>query len=510
MFGAMSLGAAGKQPNIIFIITDDQHEDTMGCWGSGDVYTPNIDRLAAEGMRFTRTYCASSISAASRYGILSGRYCGRCNGNNFMRKYPEGTPSRVDNMVMCLETDRPNLQTLLKSAGYTTGMVGKWHLGENLAENRADKRKERWEKLGLKYYEQDADPSLPEVEAALVYNQKWYSEKIKETGFDYADNIYWGNLKEVYNNVLNCHNIDWTVRGAIDFMQQTGNQPFFLYFSTTLHHGPAPQNSVDAKYELITGEGVSKSKMNVMPERDTIFKRLKDLGYSEELAYTLWLDDAVGALLSELEKEGKLDDTIIFYLSDHGIEQKASLYEGGVRTPMIVWGKPLGCHGEVCNQLVHLCDLLPTCMSLADISVKESDYQDGKDFTSLFSDRNKVIHKSVFSEIGYARCVITKKYKYIAVRYPKDIQQKIDRGLTQKEQDNIGYIVNQSLSKLGKKNPNYFTNDQLYDLENDPNELHNLAAEPKYSKILKKMKAELKMYLKSFDNRPYEGFIDTK
>ncbi len=510
ILGGIQLNAADKQPNIIFIVTDDQHEDTMGCWGNTEVYTPNIDRLAAEGMRFTRAYCASSISAASRYGILTGRYCGRCSGDSFMKKFPEGTPARVDNMVMYLEPGRPDIQKLLKSAGYTTGMVGKWHLGYNNAENKPEKRKERWEKLGLRYYAQDADPTLPDVEEALVFNQKWYSDKIRETGFDYADNIYWGNLKEIYNDALNHHNIDWTVRGAVDFMKQTGDQPFFLYFSTTLHHGPTPQNSVDSRYERITGAGIAKDKMNVMPERSSIFQRLKDLGYSEEQAYTLWLDDAVGALLSELEVEGKLDNTVIFYFSDHGIEQKASLYEGGVRTPLIVWGKPLGCHGEVCSQLVHLCDLLPTCLSLAGQKTDGTDYMDGKDISTLFTHKNRTIHKSVFSEIGYARCVTTKKYKYIAVRYPEDVQRRIDTGLSEKDKENIGYIVNQSLTKLGKTNPNYFDNDQLYDLEADPQEMKNLAKDPAYRKVLSKMKAELKSYLETFENRPYEGFVDIK
>lgn len=506
--GSVSLTALAKQPNIIFIVTDDQHEDTMGCWGNDDVYTPNIDRLADEGIRFTRAYCSSSISAASRYSVLSGRYSGRCTGEGFMRKFPEGTPSRVDNMVMSLEPDRPNLQNLLRSAGYFTGMVGKWHLGRNLAENRPDRRKKKWEKAGLMYYEQDADPSLPEVREALEHNQKWYAEEVRKTGFDYADNIYWENLKEIYNDSLNHHNIDWTVSGAIDFIRQADNRPFFLYFSTTLHHGPDPLRSVGEQYAKVTGEGISKDRIDVMPSRRSIFRRLKKMGYREDCASALWLDDAVGALLEELEQTGNIDNTVIFYFSDHGIEQKSSLYEGGINTPLIAWGKPLGCSGHVSAQLVHLCDLLPTCLSLAGVTMGSMEYMDGKDMTPLFSAPESKIHESVFSEIGYARSVTTLRYKYIAVRYPDDIQAMVDRGLTEEEKAKIGYIVNQSLCALGKRNPNYFTNDQLYDLEKDPYEQINLADDPEYAAVMSEMRRIMETYLYTFENRPYKGFID--
>lgn len=510
MAGSAAAMAAGhKKPNIIFIITDDQPYETIGCFGGSEALTPNIDRLASQGMKFTRAYCPSSISAAARYAVLSGRFCGRCEGPEFMRRFPYGKPHRIDNMVMSLETDKTNLQTILKDHGYYTGMVGKWHLGEKY-DGKAEKRKELWSKVGLKYYDQKADPSDPEVKAALEYNHDWYAEKIRATGFDYADNIYWGNLKEVYNDKLNYHNIDWTVKGAMDFMDEAGDRPFFLYFSTTLHHGPVPQKSIPAEYERVTGKGYSEDKMGVLPERETLFTRMDKAGLDRDMAYALWLDDAVGAILDKLEEKGEIDNTLIFYFSDHGIDMKSSMYEGGIRTPLIAWGKNIVKPASESTNLMSLCDLAPTCLDAAGIKDRKEYGFDGESILPMLKNPSIEIHGSVYSEIGYARCVTTDRYKYIAVRYPEEIQKKIDRGLTEEEKSKLGYIGNMDLCRLGKKNPNYYTNDQLYDLRNDPDEMTNLAGNPEYEDILRAMREELKKYLETFRQRPFYDLYDGK
>lgn len=501
--------SADRKPNIIFIVTDDQPEETLGCFGGESALTPNIDRLASQGMRFSRAYCPSSISAASRYAVLSGRYCGRCEGPEFMRRFPYGKPHRIDNMVMSLEPGKTNLQTILKQNGYFTGMVGKWHLGEKY-DGKPEKRKLLWNQVGLKYYDQNADPSDPAVKEALEYNHRWYADKIRATGFDYADNVYWGNLKEVYNDYLNFHNIDWTVKGAFDFMEQAGDRPFFLYFSTTLHHGPTPQNSIPSKYERVTSKGYSENRMLVLPDRETLYERMDKAGLDREMAFSLWLDDAVGALLEKLDEIGELDNTLIFYFSDHGIDMKSSMYEGGIKTPLIVWGKNIVRAGKENSNIISLCDLAPTCLDAAGIEIKDEYGFDGSSLLPTLKRPHRKIHNAIYSEIGYARCVTTERFKYIAVRYPEDIQGKIDRGLTEEEKSKLGYIGNMDLCRLGKKNPNYFSNDQLYDLENDPDELENLAADPRYRHVLEYMRQELTKYLETFKGRPFYDLYDGK
>lgn len=498
---------AEKKPNIIFLVVDDQSMSTIGCWG-GDVLTPNIDRLASEGVRFARAYAPASVSSPSRYSTLSGRYGSRCTAEQFEREAPIGTVHRLDNTCMELESDRPNVANMLQGAGYRTGMVGKWHLGEYFEGNNDVKRKEQWDKRGLKFYDKFSDPADPEVREALEHNHEWYAKRICETGFDYADNIYWANLKEVYNKSLNYHNIDWSVKGALDFMQQDDDRPFFLYFSTTLHHGPTPQISVPEKYERVTSKGYADQKMGVLPDRSTLFTRLKEKGISEKEAYTLWLDDAVGALLKCLEESGELDNTLIFYYSDHGIDQKSTMFEGGIKVPLIVWGKGFTGKNVVYEGLVSLCDLTPTALDAAGVKAPKEACLDGFSLLPVLESPDMKVRESVYSETGYARCVATERFKYIAVRYPEEIQAKKDRGFTPSEKEKIGYIQNQGLCALGKTNPNYFENNQLYDIQNDPQELNNLANNPKYKKEMKTMRNLMKSYLSKFKGRPFYDLYD--
>ncbi len=498
---------AAKKPNIIFIVTDDQHFNTMKCWG-GDVHTPNIDRLASEGCRFDRAYSASSISSPSRYSMLSGRYAGRCEGEQFMKKFPDMKPHRIDNTSLTLEDNMPNLPKLLREGGYTTGMVGKWHVGTHF-EGNGQKREAAWQAAGLECYEMSADPKDATVKASLLHNHDWHSQQIKAQGFDYADNIYWANLKEIYLKALNYHNIDWSVKGAIDFMQGAGDKPFFLYFSTTLHHGPLPQRSLPEQYERVTSKGIAEDKMSVMPDRETLFARLKEQGISEKQVYTLWLDDAVGALMAELERSGEADNTIIFYITDHGIDQKSSMYEGGIHIPFMVWGKDVVKQsGSSRDRLVHSCDMARTALDIAGVTPPEEAKMDGESLLPLIASNDTKWRTSLYTEIGYARCVVSDRYKYIAVRYPAQIQKKYDRGFTDDEKLKIGYIGNQGLCALGKKNPNYFTMNQLYDVEADPMEQNNLFDNPQYKEVQKQMVELMRGYLAQFPGRPFYDLYD--
>lgn len=245
------------KPNIIFIMTDDQSaivptaEDArfkfsdgngmgvqshpFGFNGDSEVHTPIIDDLAANGMIFTKAYVSSSVCSPSRYTTLTGRYAGRCQGNSFSQLFPAGKMTRIENNTE-LEENRENLPRLLQKAGYRTGFVGKSHVVDHhILNNQKD-----WEKMGLKSYDQDADPKNPQVTEAMEHNHKFWANRIKEFGFDYANGIYAANLKELHNDSLNVHNVDWKNKAAIDFIDKSGDEPFFLYYSEMVPHGPAP------------------------------------------------------------------------------------------------------------------------------------------------------------------------------------------------------------------------------------------------------------------------------
>ena len=234
--------AAKDRPNVIVIMTDDQLHNTMAYYG-GDVLTPNIDTLAHSGMVFTNAYVSTTVCSPSRYTLLTGRYAGRNTSREFLKHFPMGDPLRIENVNVNMETDGMNLQTQLKRRGYATGMVGKWHLGPHL--NTA--YNPSWREFGFKIYDQGADAKTDvQVNAAMQHNQRLLQKHLKTFGWDYAASLYVANLKELRNDALNTHNIDWTVEGAMDYP--------YLVKNSHLGHFSSAQNphyfELDQLYDL--------------------------------------------------------------------------------------------------------------------------------------------------------------------------------------------------------------------------------------------------------------------
>jgi arylsulfatase A-like enzyme len=535
---SISAGSRGTAPNVIVIMTDDQLHNTMAYYG-GDVLTPNIDSLAKSGLVFTNAYVSTTVCSPSRYTLLTGRYAGRNRSREFLRHFPVGDPLRVENVNVNMENDGMNLQTQLKRRGYATGMVGKWHLGPHL--NTV--HNPSWDNFGLKPYAQDADPSTDaQANAAMQHNQARLREHLKTFGWDYAASLYVANLKELRNDALNTHNIDWTVKGALDFLDQYGTQPFFLYFSTTLHHGPDPgrmQNgkllhSVDADPRN-TGQGHLSEPLDVLPSREDVKARVKRAGKAYRTAYCTWLDDAVGALRQKVRDLGKERDTLIVYLSDHGVKRygKTTLYQGGVHVPMIMnWPGQIA-PGSQTAALVQNIDLAATFYDYAGVALPEGYRIDGKSLRPILEgDTAAQIHRSLFFEMGYARGVMTRDTKYIAIRYPARIQARIDRGekfngfynraqgIDERQALDFPYLVkNSHLGHFSSaQNPHYFERDQLYDLSQDPSEANNVlydaSGAPKAESQLtdterakrRQMQNLLADYLRSFKGRPFGEF----
>ncbi|UCD29591.1 MAG: sulfatase-like hydrolase/transferase [Planctomycetota bacterium] len=485
--------AVSAKPNVVFILTDDQAYHTMKCWG-GDVYTPHIDSLASEGMRFTNAFTATTVCAPSRYGFLTGTYAGRCAHADVLAVYPRGTINRISNLPMVLEDDKPDIARLLKGAGYVTGMVGKWHLGPTHIEDV-----NQWAKYGLKRYPPDADPYHPEMAKKLRFNQKQLCKFIKkQAGFDYVASAYIANSKELHCRALDVHNPEWVIKSAVDFIEHNRKKPFFLYVAPTLHHGPHPSRSLDVDPRL-TGEGIVDYHLNLMPPRSGIKERVKAVGVDPKMAYCTWLDDSVGAILKKLDRFGIAENTIVIYTTDHGLEFKSSLYDrGGVRIPMMIRWKGTIKAGQNCSIPVQNIDLVPTLLDVCGVEVPARVKFDGRSFKRILLGEGKPIHDSLYFEIGYARAVQVENWKYIAVRIPGKMEARAER-----RGNKIYYISNNHLGKNAAKHPNYFDTDQLYDLSKDPGELYNLASDHRYADKLKEMKQHLRRYLDTFPDRPF-------
>lgn len=499
------------RPNVVFIITDDQSWDTLGFMG-GKVHTPRLDQLVKEGMLLTDFNVTSTVCSPSRYSFLTGRYASRCRGDRFMKEHPPRDQTQVENIGE-LEVGELNLASILQGAGYRTGFVGKSHvIRHDWLEGHYES-----EEGPLEFYPQDSDPRDSEVNAKMQRNHQRWCEEIKKYGFDFADGVYAANLKELRCDALNVHNLDWTVAKAFGFLDSTNeDEPFFLYFSTTLHHGPAPWNhrfSLEAD-PCLTGEGYVAEAFDVLPARGDVIKRNREAGFDDKKAFALWLDDGVGAILDKIEVMGISEDTLIIFVPDHGSYRhgKATLHDFGMRVPMVLRWEGTIEAGSSYDGIVANIDLAPTLMDLAGAE-KPSDYKvDGVSFVPVIHGSSKPIRNVLFGELGHCRAVKSKDWKYIAVRYPEEVQRKIDEGKSfkgfQGEVLELPYLTRNG--HLGhhaaRHNPNYFDADQLYDLQRDPEETKNVITQnPEVAERLKKDLAEA---LKQFENRPFGEFTE--
>ena len=524
---AKAAGELPTRPNIIYIMTDDHspipiQEDTcdqsrpFGFCGDSHVYTPVIDGLAEQGMVFTRAYVTSSVCSPSRYSTLTGRYPGRCTGPDFMRDHPLGTLTRAENNTE-LEEDRPNLAKLLQRAGYRTGFVGKSHVIDHYLLDPKN-----WSQNGLMTYDPAADPKDPAVTKAMAHNHAHWVKRIKEFGFDYVNAVYAANLRELYNDPANVHNLEWKNKAALEFIEQSADTPFFLYYSETVPHGPAPWIKRDGQYihgldadPGYTGQGYLDPDYDAMPQRNQIKTDVQEMDKDPDHAWLRWLDGAVGSIVDKLKAAGKLENTLIVITADHGNYNfgKTTLYESGVRVPLLMYWPEGIKPGSIYNELVQNIDFAPTFLNLAGVEIDNSMEIDGVSLVNVLQRDPKPVHDHLFFEIGYARGVMTKDSKYIAVRYDETSEQKIAKGIQfdgweGRKLDLPYYVRNQHLGyHAGIYNKNYFDKDQLYDLHDDPDEKDNIFdSHPEKSEAMKKILAE---YLRSFPGRPYGEFNAT-
>jgi len=500
-----------KRPNIVMIVTDDQHRidfnflpEGRDSNGKALNLSPNIDKIANEGIIFNNMYATSSVCTPSRFSVLTGQLASRATSHRFANDLEQFKQANVSfNTHILPEND--SLPKILKQNGYFTGGVGKNHVFEGEIPHKIKK---------------NADVTNAKVIEKLVENQNEQIKAYHDNGFDYAARIYTGNVPGQYPKGLEAHNQDWITEGALEFLTQAKkkHEPFFLYFATTLEHGPHKQGK---KYKgdprmtpigLLSDEDLPK----VQPSRTSISQRIKAAGLEQRAADVLWLDDAVGALLTKLEDIGELDNTIILYFTDHGVEGgKGSLYQGGTLAPSFVWAKNLKKSGTRIDNIVANIDFAPTIYDFANIDNPPE--MDGRSFRQLLTKPSSDDwRQSLTSEIGMTRSIIKDGWKYIAFRVPEAKQnlsakERKKKALSQRHNRSVtdfdslpwmhmgGIPGGRGLERLVVKTygkENYFAADQLYHVAIDPREKVNLIADEKYAKILASLKEEMATELK--------------
>ena len=504
-----------KKPNIIFFIADDMYPWMFNNTPEGKTkdgnnrnLTPNIDRLADEGVWLENMTVVSPVCTPSRYNSLTGNYASRAQNKEFTDFTAQNDGQTVIqwNSFLIPGVDK-TMGTYFQELGYKTGFVGKNHIIESLSQVGEDAKPDLY-----------ADPNDPKIKAGLEYRFKALQEDVKKSGFDYADKLYHNNPNWLGIRALAYQNMDWIAEGGVEFIDTYKDDPFMLYIATTLPHGPLdPKHSWQAD-RRITAKGILDKAPTVLPQPavESLSKRLKENGFEgKNLENVLWLDDAVGALFKELEKTGNLDNTIIVFFNDHGQNSKGTLYEGGINSQAFIWKKGGFEVGSVLENPVSNVDFLPTLLDLAG-DTKNLDKFDGYSFKAALEGKEYKGRTSMYHELGYERAIVKDGFKYYAVRYPK---WAMDFTPEQRKDTLAGYtkfresfgehaISNDPMAPYGqlemvpggggaensayKNMPNFSDPDQFYDLKNDPNEVHNLINDPKYAAKIAELKAELK------------------
>jgi arylsulfatase A-like enzyme len=329
--------AAARPPNILLIVSDDQGYAEMSCQG-GAVSTPNLDRLAASGIRFTAGYVTSPFCSPSRAGLLTGRYPQRFGHEN---NPVERMNDRPD---VGLPLSEKTIADHLKSAGYATGMVGKWHLGAHPPHHPLRRGfDEFYGFLREGHFYGPAD----QVSSHL---------RPKEPEYDRLNPILRGEREEKTTEYLTTG----FGKEAAAFIDRHAGAPFFLYLPFNAPHSPMQAKKAD----------LERFGSIVDPHRRMWAAMLSSM------------DDAVGVVLDALRRNNVDRDTLVFFISDNGGPTKeltsrndpfsggkGSLLEGGIRVPFLVsWPARLPA-GKVEPRPVSALDILPTALAAAGVQI---------------------------------------------------------------------------------------------------------------------------------------------
>ncbi len=424
--------AAGK-PNIVFILADDLGYGDTGCYGQKRFSTPHIDRLAAEGMRFTRHYAGSAVSAPSRSSLLTGQHTGHTFIRGNREVEPEGQYPLADEVFTLAES--------LKEAGYATGAFGKWGLG---------------------YPGSEGDPNRQGFDVFFGYN-------CQRQAHHYYPRHLWHNREKILlegnrETLAGEYAPGRIHREALAFMEKNSHQPFFLFYPTPLPHAelfapPAYMEKFrgrllpEKSYQGVDGgEGYRTGAYGSQPEAHAAFAAMVTL-----------LDDQVGEIVDKLKELGLYGNTVILFSSDNGPHQeggadpdyfdsngicrgfKRDLYEGGIRVPLIVAWEGKIAPGTETGHVSAFWDHFPTLAAITGAEMPA--LCDGISFLpALLGQENQPQHDFLyweFGERGGSRALLSGNMKIIQSRLS----------------DPAGPVT------------------ELFDLSADPGETRNLAAE---------------------------------
>ncbi len=338
---------SGDKPNIIFILADDLGWAELGCYGNKFNETPNLDKLSREGMRFTDAYAAAPVCSPYRAALMTGQYPARVGITDYLRP----------NDARHLSTDYVTIAEMLKRAGYATGIIGKWHL-TGYANHGA----------------KEIGPNLHGFDEVIV------SENRGIGGGSYFHPYHFN--REIKKRLPGReYLVDRCNLEAVEFIERHKDGPFFLYLSHyAVHTRLSGKDGLVAKYEKKPGAGKGNKARRNNPH---LAAQLESI------------DEGAGMIMDKLDELSLANNSVLIFTGDNGGEDrvtsnaplragKSTLYEGGIREPLLVRRPGVVKPGSVCNKPTSNIDFYPTFLQLAGCRMDQSQHFDGVSILPLF------------------------------------------------------------------------------------------------------------------------------
>lgn len=366
-----------KKPNVIFILADDLGYGDLGCYGQKKIKTPNIDRMAEQGMLFTNHYAGCTVSAPSRCSLMTGMHTGHSQIRGNKELYPEGQQPMEENTY--------TIGKLMKDGGYSTGLFGKWGLGL---------------------------PGSVSTPNNMGFDE-FYGYNCQRQAHTYYPEYLWHNNDTVVflenrDNGRKVYSQDLIHEQAINFIRENADTTFFAMLTYTLPHAELnlPHDSIYAMYENAFEEVPYNGRQGYYKS---------DKPYASFAAMVSRLDMYVGEVLTELKELGIDKNTIVIFSSDNGPHcegganpdyfkscgplrgTKRDVYDGGIRVPLIAWCPGTIAEGVRTDHISAFWDLMPT---LADITDNTGNITtDGISYLpTLLSDKEQQQHEYLYWE----------------------------------------------------------------------------------------------------------------
>ncbi len=418
-----------KKPNIVFVFTDQQRWDTVGCYGNKMDLTPNLDKMAGEGVMFRNAFTCQPLCGPARSCLQTGKYA--TETGCYINQIP-------------IRKDEKTIAHIAKKAGYDVGYIGKWHLAATI------------------------DKPIP-YELRGGYDDYWLAaDALEGTSSPYA-----GKLFDMENNPVEFtqqYRVDALTDYTIEYMsaRKTEN-PFFLFLS---YLEPHHQNDLN---RFVAPCGYADKYLNCDIPEDLMFEPSGDWKSSLPDYYGICkrIDENVGRILDKLNELGMRDNTVVIFTSDHGChfktrnsEYKRSCHESSIRIPLLIRGPGFE-GGRIFDEIVSLIDLPPTILDVTGSDIP--DYMKGKNLMSLIDGREENWPQEAFIQISeeqVARAIRSKRWKY-GIHAPNKDGGKDDCSDVYREE-------------------------YLYDLEKDPHEQKNLVGNTEYKDIREELREIIK------------------